>query len=294
MPKNPSPFTPFCLPFQKSPENIHGSGADHVKAQMTLAPLSNTHNHSQRFPSVTRRKVKLEYITNDASRRVAFKKSKKGLMKKPLRPSARSMAIFPSGRPAHVSRFKEMSDMEQSKKMVSHEAYLMQRIAKANKQLKKHGKDNRGREVTRDMFNALASTFTGTAPVWPSKRVMDLQDLGWVVDDYAKDVVKRSDSLKEVLGIGVGEVAAPPPLPPDVPLEGFAETENVGQVEADNGMQREQWFVDLGNRQEPNVPFAGNELMLLSFGGNINNNNSNNPQNVVWPNNNNKNPQNVV
>ncbi|KAI3417106.1 MADS-box domain-containing protein, partial [Psidium guajava] len=249
---------------------------------------------------MTRRKVKLEYITNDASRRAAFKKRNKGLMKKVSElstlcginacaivysPYDRQPDLWPPSRMAVeriVSRFKEMPDMEQSKKMVSQEAYLMQRIARANEQLKKHRKENREREVTRVMFNALASAFTGTAPVWPSLGVMDLHDLGWVVDDYVKDVVKRSDSLKEALGIGGGsEVAEPPPQLLNVPVGGFPETANVGQVVAGNGMQRQQWFVDLGNPHEPNVPFSGNELMLLPFGGNTsNNNNKNNPQNV--------------
>ncbi|XP_030457437.1 agamous-like MADS-box protein AGL80 [Syzygium oleosum] len=260
---------------------------------------------------MTRRKVKLEYITNDSSRRAAFKKRKKGLMKKVSElstlcginacaivygPYDRQPDLWPPSRMAVqriISRFKEMPDMEQSKKMVSQEAYLRQRISRANDQLKKHSKENREREVTKIMFNVLTSTFTGTTPVWPSMRVMDLHDLSWVVDQYAKDVIKRSDTLKEALGIGDGsEVAAPPPPPPDVPAEGLAETEGGGRVQANAGMQRPPWFVELGNPQEPNVPFAGNELMLLPFGGNINNNN--NPQNVVWPSNNNNNPQNLV
>ncbi|KAL3749895.1 hypothetical protein ACJRO7_010940 [Eucalyptus globulus] len=266
---------------------------------------------------MTRRKVKLEYIANDSSRRAAFKKRKKGLMKKVgelstlcginacaivYGPYDRQPDLWPPSRVAVqriISRFKEMPDMEQSKKMVSQEAYLRQRITRANDQLKKHSKENREREVTKMMFNILTSTFTGTAPVWPSLRVMDLHDLGWVVDQYCKDVVKRSENLKEALGISGSEVAAPLPPPPHVPAVEYPETEGVGQVEADTGVQKRPWFLNLANPPEPNVPtFSGNELMLLPFGGNPNNNTTNNPQNVVWPNSSSSsssgNPPNVV
>ncbi|KAF8038597.1 hypothetical protein BT93_B1201 [Corymbia citriodora subsp. variegata] len=251
---------------------------------------------------MTRRKVKLEYIANDSSRRAAFKKRKKGLMKKVSElstlcginacaivygPYDRQPDLWPPSRMAVqriISRFKEMPDMEQSKKMVSQEAYLRQRITRANDQLKKHSKENREREVTKMMFNILTSTFTGTTPVWPSLRVMDLHDLAWVVDQYAKDVAKRCESLKEALGISGGEVAAPLLPPPDVPAEEYAEAEGVGQVEANTGVQRRTWFVDLANPQEPHVPpYAGNELMLLPFGGNLNSNTTTSAPNVVWP-----------
>ncbi|XP_010046161.2 agamous-like MADS-box protein AGL80 [Eucalyptus grandis] len=263
---------------------------------------------------MTRRKVKLEYIANDSSRRAAFKKRKKGLMKKVgelstlcginacaivYGPYDRQPDLWPPSRVAVqriISRFKEMPDMEQSKKMVSQEAYLRQRITRANDQLKKHSKENREREVTKMMFNILTSTFTGTAPVWPSLRVMDLHDLGWVVDQYCKDVVKGPKTSKRPWGSAAAKLRHP------CHRRLMCQRRNILRLK-EWGKWTLAYKSDHGSSTWP-IPRAQCANILweradaASFGGNPNNNTTNNPQNVVWPNSSSSsssgNPPNVV
>ena len=85
---------------------------------------------------MTRKKVKLAYISNDSARKATFKKRKKGLMKKVSELSTlcgiEACAIVYSPYDAQpevwpspimvqrvLARFKNMPEMEQSKKMVN-------------------------------------------------------------------------------------------------------------------------------------------------------------------------------
>ncbi|XP_021898922.1 agamous-like MADS-box protein AGL80 [Carica papaya] len=121
---------------------------------------------------MTRKKVKLAYITNDSARKATFKKRKKGLMKKVselstlcdvkacaiiFSPYDSQPEVWPSliGAQRVISDFKRMPEMEQSKKMVNQESFLRQQITKATDQLKKQRKDNREKEITHVMFQSL-------------------------------------------------------------------------------------------------------------------------------------------
>ncbi|XP_074364253.1 agamous-like MADS-box protein AGL80 [Apium graveolens] len=121
---------------------------------------------------MTRKKVKLAFISNDASRKATFKKRKKGLMKKVGELSTLcgidACAIIYSqyeprpevwpnteGVQRVLAQFKRMPEMEQSKKMVNQESFMRQRIAKANEQLKKQCKDNREKEMIEVMYQCL-------------------------------------------------------------------------------------------------------------------------------------------
>ncbi|KAL0290568.1 UNVERIFIED_CONTAM: Agamous-like MADS-box protein [Sesamum calycinum] len=102
---------------------------------------------------MTRKKVKLAFITNDSARKATFKKRKKGLMKKVSElstlcgidacaivygPYDSHPEVWPDGRGAHrvLAQFKRMPEMEQSKKMVNQESFIRHRITKAADQLK--------------------------------------------------------------------------------------------------------------------------------------------------------------
>lgn len=101
---------------------------------------------------MARKKVKLEYIANDASRRATFKKRRKGLIKKVSELSTLCDVkaclvvyghdepvpeVWPSGAEAVrvVARLKRMPEMEQSKKMMDQEGFMRQRIAKLQEQV---------------------------------------------------------------------------------------------------------------------------------------------------------------
>ncbi|KAA0054322.1 hypothetical protein IC582_028816 [Cucumis melo] len=157
---------------------------------------------------MTRKKVKLAYITNDASRKATFKKRKKGLLKKLaelttlcgieacaiiFNPSNSQPDLWPStlGLQKVLSKFKSLPEMEQCKKMVNQETFLRDRIAKAADQLKKLQRENREKEITRLMFQSLVA---GATPP-PDLNVIDLNDLGWLVDQKMADIGKRMESL---------------------------------------------------------------------------------------------------
>ncbi|XP_038895832.1 agamous-like MADS-box protein AGL80 [Benincasa hispida] len=158
---------------------------------------------------MTRKKVKLAYITNDTARKATFNKRKKGLLKKLnelttlcgieacaiiFNPFNSQPDLWPSalGLQRVLSKFKSLPEMEQCKKMVNQETYLCDRIAKATDQLKKLQRENREKEIARLMFQSLAAG--GTPP--PDLNVIDLNDLGWLVDQKVADVGKRMELLR--------------------------------------------------------------------------------------------------
>lgn len=156
---------------------------------------------------MTRKKVKLAFITNDASRKATFKKRKKGLMKKVGELSTLcgidacaiiysqyepQPEVWPNtlGVQRVLAQFKRMPEMEQSKKMVNQESFIRQRIAKANEQLKKQHKDNREKEMTEVMYQCL----TGKIGL-QNLMIPDLNDLGWLIDQKLKEIYKRIDQI---------------------------------------------------------------------------------------------------
>ncbi|KAM5560880.1 agamous-like MADS-box protein AGL80 [Rosa sericea] len=160
------------------------------------------------FLAMTRKKVKLTYITNDSARKATYKKRKKGLMKKVSElttlcdidacaiiysPYDSQPEIWPSplGVQRVLAQFKTMPEMEQSKKMVNQETFLRQRINKAQEQLKKQKKDNREKEMARVMFQSL------TGKSLQGLTLSDLTDLGWVIDQHLKELHLRMKNIKE-------------------------------------------------------------------------------------------------
>ncbi|XVF41693.1 hypothetical protein PTKIN_Ptkin01aG0300300 [Pterospermum kingtungense] len=238
---------------------------------------------------MTRKKVKLAYISNDSARKATYKKRKKGLMKKVSElstlcgieacaiiysPYESQPEIWPSpgGVQRVLSAFKKMSEMDQSKKMVNQESYLRQRIMKANEQLKKQCKDNREKEMTQVMFQNL------TGKGLYNLNMMDLNDLGWLVEQKLKDIHKRVDTLNRAFDPqGSATTATMGTQLPEVPKSG----ENVQAPERSGAeanvdiMQRQQWIMDMMNPQE-HMRFGTGDEMMLPFG-------DNNP-NALWSN----------
>ncbi|EEF42281.1 agamous-like MADS-box protein AGL80 [Ricinus communis] len=234
---------------------------------------------------MTRKKVKLAYISNDTARKATFKKRKKGLMKKVSElstlcgvdacaiiysPYDAQPEVWPSAIEVQrvLSQFKNMPEMEQSKKMVNQESFLRQRIGKANEQLKKQRKDNREKEVTQVMFQSL------TGKTLNNLNMMDLNDLGWIINQYLKDIYKKVETVSKEINRQV--TAAPPPPspppqqlpPPSGPAQAIAEVAPSQQAAERQAfevnmeaMQRQQWIMDLINPHE-NMGFIGDEMML--------------------------------
>ncbi|KAF8049911.1 hypothetical protein N665_2091s0002 [Sinapis alba] len=166
---------------------------------------------------MTRKKVKLAFIANDSSRKATFKKRKKGLIKKVnelstlcginacaiiYSPYDTNPEVWPSnsGVQRIISDFRKLPEMDQNKKMVDQETFLRQRIAKASENLKKQRKDNREMEMTEVMFQCLV----GNMGMF-NLNIMDLNDLGYMIDQYLKDVNRRIEILGSSGGVELGE-----------------------------------------------------------------------------------------
>ncbi|XVF31533.1 hypothetical protein REPUB_Repub16aG0153900 [Reevesia pubescens] len=230
---------------------------------------------------MTRKKVKLAYITNDSARKATYKKRKKGLMKKVSElstlcgieacaiiysPYESQPEVWPSpvGVQRVLSEFKKLPEMEQSKKMVNQESFLRQRIAKANEQLKKQCKDNREKEMTQVMFQNLYGKGLHNL------NMMDLNDLGWLIEQNLKDINKRIDTLNKA-SHSRGYSAAAPSTSRVAPMNG----ENVKagrpgpEANIHDTIQRQQWMMDMMQPQD-HVGIGGDE-MILPFGDNNHN-----------------------
>jgi hypothetical protein len=243
--------------------------------------------------AMTRKKVKLAFIVNDSARKATFKKRRKGLMKKVSElstlcgidacaiiysPYDSQPEVWPSplGVQRVLSKFKTMPEMEQSKKMVNQESFLRQRITKASEQLRKQRKENREKEVTQAMFQCL----TGKINL-ANLNMIDLNDLGWMIDRNLKDVEKRVETLNKrsrsstggtshtsqlaaVAATGAGPSNGGQQAPESSQKADVLATTNLG-VNVDS-MLRQQWFMDMVTPQETAMGFGGDDNMMLPFG----------------------------
>ncbi|KAL6575588.1 hypothetical protein OROHE_000965 [Orobanche hederae] len=186
---------------------------------------------------MTRKKVTLAYITNDSERKASFRKRRKGLIKKVRElstlcdvqacaiiysPYDPEPEVWPSraGAQAVLARFRRMSEMDQTKKMVNQESFTRQRIKKTQDQLRRLHKENKRREMESFLFLCLA----GMA----SLEHFDMRnsaEMGWVIDQKMREITSRMEALKingqdaSTSGGGTGVdpaagVVAPLPHPP--------------------------------------------------------------------------------
>lgn len=243
---------------------------------------------------MTRKKVKLAFITNDSARKATFKKRKKGLMKKVgelstlcgidacaiiYSPYDPQPEVWPSplGVQRVLAKFRRMPELEQSKKMVNQEGFLRQRIQKAKEQLKKQRKDNREKEMTQLMFQYLSA-----GKIMHSISMVDLNDLAWLIDQYLKDVNRRVEVLtKSAASSAQGQAQAQAQMAPLSVTDGVAKIEEKAQGSSHGHqqqqgldinmdvMQKQHWFMDLMNSG------GGDEALPL---GDVNH------QNGFWPN----------
>ncbi|KAL8061419.1 hypothetical protein ABFX02_02G085300 [Erythranthe guttata] len=201
---------------------------------------------------MTRKKVKLAFITNDSARKATFKKRKKGLMKKVSElstlcgidacavvysPYEAQPDAWPDARGAQrvLAQFKRMPEMEQSKKMVNQESFIRHRISKAADQLKKVHKDNREKEITHLMYQCL------TGKGLQGLAAPELNDMGWLLDQNLKDIYKRIDGLKKAAAAeGSVQVEQKPAV---LELGGCVD----GALQRQQ-QQQQQWFTEwMGN-----------------------------------------------
>ncbi|KAG0533289.1 hypothetical protein BDA96_04G180400 [Sorghum bicolor] len=179
---------------------------------------------------MARKKVTLHRIANDSTRRGTFKKRRKGLMKKAselatlcdvdtcvvVYGEGESQAeVWPDVPTAeHVlARFKAVPELDQCKKMLDMEGFLKQRMDKLREQLHKAQRDNREREATLLLHDAIA----GRRPGLVGLSVEEIASLGCMVESRlrgVKDAIERLQRMgQEVPAATVAQPQAPSSMP---------------------------------------------------------------------------------
>ncbi|MBA0754250.1 hypothetical protein Gogos_021107 [Gossypium gossypioides] len=163
---------------------------------------------------MSRKKIKLAYITNDSARKTTYKRRSKGLVKKVRElttpcgieafaiinsPDFGSQAeVWPSLEDARrlLSKFKQLPLSKQNNKMLNQESFLEQSLAKDTQQLWKLQEENYRKELNKVMFESLSGN-----GILQSLNTMDLNEVGRLVkknltniDDRIRVLTKASRS----------------------------------------------------------------------------------------------------
>ena len=157
---------------------------------------------------MARKKVSLQWIANDSTRRATFKKRRKGLMKKASELATlcdvdACVVVYGEGESAPevwpdvakaarvLARFKAMPELDQCKKMMDMEGFLGQLIDKHREQLHKARRENRERETTLLLHDAIAGRRPGGLA---GLSVEEIASLGWMVENLlhrVRDAIER-------------------------------------------------------------------------------------------------------
>ncbi|EEF38286.1 mads box protein, putative [Ricinus communis] len=220
---------------------------------------------------MTRKKVKLVWIVNDAARKASLKKRRIGLLKKVSElttlcgvsafvviysPDEAEPMLWPS-RPVvqqMLMRYQNIPEIDRCKKTMNQELYLKERMGKIQEQSKKSQKKNREVEMSYLMDklhyqgNGVDDFETG-----------DTQILIWLLEERMRDMRKRVEYFQQVpplLPPGY-EFLPPPPPQGDHNMEEMGQTnggsEGGDQIRNNNptdAMSLDQWFLDMINNNE--------------------------------------------
>ena len=166
---------------------------------------------------MARKKVTLQYIANDSTRRGTFKKRLRGLMKKAgelgtlcdvetcvvvYSEGWAAPEVFPSPDKAVgiLNGFKSMPELGHCKKTMDQEAFLTQRIAKLRDQVDKARRECQDSEIRYLLYNIMHGNHPGLVGL----SVEELVRVGWKVDELLKSLGERMEK---------NHVQAPPPAP---------------------------------------------------------------------------------
>ncbi|XP_061999056.1 agamous-like MADS-box protein AGL80 [Rosa rugosa] len=152
----------------------------------------------------------MAYITNNSARKTTFKKRKNSMMKK-LRelstlcgieacaivysPFDFEPEVWPSSYAVEnaLSKLKDMPAIEKSRKMLNQESYLKGMISKAYAKLKRVRRENHEKELRVVMFQSL----TKGIPQFQNLNLMDMDDLGRLINQKLNEIDNRKKSLSE-------------------------------------------------------------------------------------------------
>jgi len=85
-----------------------------------------------------------------------------------------------------LSKFMEMSEQKQCRKMLNQESLLKQIIIKAQQQLTRQRNENRKKEMTHLMYQYLS-----VGRVFDNPSLIDLNDLSWLIDQNLNEIKKK-------------------------------------------------------------------------------------------------------
>nr|AFX72869.1 MADS-box protein AGL80 [Aquilegia coerulea] len=177
-----------------------------------------------------KRKLKLELIKNNSTRKNCLRVRKGGLIKKTEElsilcgveacaiihdgPNDLNPTVWPSPEEAQhvVNRFKNLPEMGKNKRMTNPEDYLKQRNKKLVKKIKQQQLENREMEMTEVMYQALNGKGLG------GMKKEDLDDLYWIIQKKEKEIENRIDALRKktsvqqlIMNPHAGQQLPPPP-----------------------------------------------------------------------------------
>ncbi|XP_062208961.1 agamous-like MADS-box protein AGL80 [Phragmites australis] len=221
---------------------------------------------------MARKKVTLQWIANDSTRRATFKKRRKGLMKKASELSTlcdvdacvvvygdgeSQPEVWPSVPEAArvLARFKAMPELDQCKKMMDMEGFLRQRIDKLKEQVHKAQRENRERETTLLLHDAIVGRRPGLAGL----SVEEIASLGWMVENRLQNV---RNAIERLQGQGVPTTALQLQLQlPQASLSLVPYTTGAGHRDV-QALHPQSWMMD-----ETKVEGDLGALVYSSFGG---------------------------
>jgi len=110
--------------------------------------------------------------------------------------------LWPSeeGVESAISRFRSVSELEQSKKMFCQESFLRQRIVKVQEQLKKVRNENRKKEI-----GHLISQYITVGNNLENANIIDLNDISFLADQCLEDITKKINARKAQMQTPVAE-----------------------------------------------------------------------------------------
>ncbi|CAA6675334.1 unnamed protein product [Spirodela intermedia] len=218
---------------------------------------------------MSRKKVKLQWIANDAARRATFKKRRKGLLKKVQElsilcdikacmvvygPYDPQPEVWPSGgdeAAALLRGFRRLPEHEQSRRRLDQEGFLRLRAEKMREQIEKEKKASRELQVELLFAHCLNG----------ARKVEDLPmeettALACLVEMKLKEVNAKLDSLRgqQTNSTGGGALASPivaplQPLPPVdfLPEGGGGACQRLPELymAAAEGMRRPDWIMEM-------------------------------------------------
>ncbi|RDX91374.1 Agamous-like MADS-box protein AGL80, partial [Mucuna pruriens] len=214
---------------------------------------------------MTRKKVDLAYITNDSKRKTTLRKRKTGskiigeisvlcgveacaIIYTPNNPHPE---VWPSnwGVQSVLSRFRGVSELEQSKKMLSQESFMRKKVIKAQEQLKKLKYENRKKEMTIHMFHH----FNG-GNIFDNVNMIDLNDISYLIYQKLEEIKMNMNMIQAQEVTQVVENGG------EIMTQGEQELLNPvqGPETKLDDMQALNWFMDIIN-------FGGDEDEMFTL-----------------------------